>query len=120
MYSNETLSWSDAKEFCRSEGGALARAKNGDQWLQMLEAAGPFGPGAFWIDGKKADRDGVFMCSNKETKPGFPCRYLPWAFAEPDDSGEACIGMIRATFTYTLGDGGCDGPLNFMCRFRVN
>ena len=113
------MTMSDAKAFCLAEGGALARAKDGDQWLQMLQAAGPNSPNLIRIDGRREAGEDVFMCSNKESKPGFPCRFLPWAFGEPNDADEACIGMAGDAFTYILRDGRCSLEMAVMCRFRL-
>ena len=124
VYSNESLVWSDAKAFCLAQGGALARAKNCDQWLQMIEAAGAEGPNFIWLDGKKEAGEDVFMCSNKEARLGFPCRFLPFAFGLPqvdEANGELCIGIVKLnSLTYVMSADACTFQLAVMCRFRLD
>ena len=86
----------------------------------MIEAADTEDPDDFvWVDGKGGPEPNTFVCSNMESKEGFPCKILPWAFTEPNNGVEACISMLRGSHTYALVDLNCAFHRSVMSRFRL-
>ena len=121
VYPFEALSWSEARAFCRSEGGTLARANSGNQWLQMVAAANNVSVVQAWVDGKREGGEDKFLCASNPKRRGFPCRFLPWAFSQPSAAGgEACVVVLRGTFTYVTFEQSCTAQLGVMCHFRVD
>ncbi|XP_038154545.1 chondrolectin [Cyprinodon tularosa] len=133
--SRRRLTFEDARQSCRSEGGELLSIETESEqrlietFIQKLKA----GDGDFWIGLRRSPQD--YRTGNNN--PGCPsqyywvdgskAKYRNWNWDEPSCGAEMCVVLYHQPtaptdeeghFLFKWNDDNCSAKNNFVCKYR--
>jgi hypothetical protein len=110
FYVTSAMNWTDAKNYCVSQGARLANINNSTQ-NTSLHSLLDVGSSA-WVGANDISSEGTWLWHN-----GGALSYTNWASGEPNNSGgEDCGLMYESTAQWN--DAGCSSTYKFVCEYN--